>query len=223
MKNVLFIGNSYTYYNDMPKELFAKMSESVGIETDVRAVTKGGESLRGHQTEGHETYDAVSDIFEKKKYDVVVLQEQSDRPAIEPEIYLAALGALVERAKRSGAECVAYGTWPKQLGHKNLERFGISKYEMAKMLDATFQRAGEHFGIRVAYAGKCFAQIERTAGHIDVYNEDLTHPSYAGSYTAALCILNSAFGVDPETVTFNGELCANDAQLIRAAVKRVTE
>ena len=53
---------------DRLPELFAKMAESVGIETDVCAVTKGGESLRGHQTEGHETYDAVSDVFEKKKY-----------------------------------------------------------------------------------------------------------------------------------------------------------
>ena len=221
MKKVLFIGNSYTYYNEMPKELFAKMAESVGIDVRVRAITKGGESLKGHLTEGHDTYEAVADVFENEKYDIAVFQEQSDRPAIDPEEYFSALGALAERARKSGAECIVYATWPKQTGHKNLERFGITKGEMAKMLDASFERAREKFGARVAYAGKCFAEVEKTAAHIDVYNSDLTHPSYAGSYAAALCILNAAFGVDPGEVVFDGELCAEDAQCIKKAIRTV--
>ena len=40
--SLLLIGNSYTYYHDMPTELFARMAESAGYTLDVTAITKGG-------------------------------------------------------------------------------------------------------------------------------------------------------------------------------------
>ena len=39
--NILFIGNSYTYYNNMPKMLEALAKEN-GKKLCVNAVTKGG-------------------------------------------------------------------------------------------------------------------------------------------------------------------------------------
>ena len=37
-KSILFIGNSYTFYNDMPTAIFAPMAEAAGLPLDV---TKG--------------------------------------------------------------------------------------------------------------------------------------------------------------------------------------
>lgn len=39
--NILFIGNSYTYYNDMPKML-ESLARAAGFYAEVASVTKGG-------------------------------------------------------------------------------------------------------------------------------------------------------------------------------------
>jgi len=221
MKKILFIGNSYTYFNDMPKSIFEKMAKSVGIDVEVSAITKGGETLAGHQTEGHVTYGVVSEIFEKVKFDFAVFQEQSDRPATDPEAYFEAIGRLIKRACGSGAECVVYGTWPKKAGHKNLEKYGMTVSEMAEKLDASFVSAAERFGARVALVGPCFCVSEDESSLPNPYSDDLSHPSYAGSYMAALCILNAVFGTDPVTVGFDGELDAKEASVIKETVRKI--
>ena len=38
MKNSLFVGNSYTYYSDMPEALFAPMAKAAGFECTVTMV-----------------------------------------------------------------------------------------------------------------------------------------------------------------------------------------
>jgi hypothetical protein len=35
MKNILFIGNSYTYFNDMPEKIFAPRAEAAGYPANV--------------------------------------------------------------------------------------------------------------------------------------------------------------------------------------------
>ena len=42
--NILFIGNSYTYYNDMPKML-ESLARAAGFYAEVASVTKGGYTL----------------------------------------------------------------------------------------------------------------------------------------------------------------------------------
>ena len=42
---VLFIGNSYTYYNDMPQAAFTELAKAAGFEVEVTAVTQGGYKL----------------------------------------------------------------------------------------------------------------------------------------------------------------------------------
>lgn len=45
MHERLFIGNSYTYYNDMPK-LFETLCRENGKDVTAYSVTKGGRELR---------------------------------------------------------------------------------------------------------------------------------------------------------------------------------
>ena len=39
--NVLFIGNSFTYYNEMPK-MFSQLLRSEGISANVEQIVNGG-------------------------------------------------------------------------------------------------------------------------------------------------------------------------------------
>ena len=47
---VLFIGNSHTYYNDMP-HLFAEIAAYNGVELEVTMLTKGGMGFDYHVKE----------------------------------------------------------------------------------------------------------------------------------------------------------------------------
>lgn len=44
---LLFIGNSYTYYNDLPQMVY-EIAKTQKKKLAVRSITKGGERLRGH-------------------------------------------------------------------------------------------------------------------------------------------------------------------------------
>ena len=43
--SILFIGNSYTYYNDMPTAIFEKFAEAAGYDVEVTAITTGAHKL----------------------------------------------------------------------------------------------------------------------------------------------------------------------------------
>lgn len=218
MFNILFIGNSYTYYNDMPSEIFLNMTESIGISLKVTSITKGGESLLGHATEGGEKYDEIESAFATKKFDFVILQDQSDTPAVNREKYLAGLDHFVNKAKENGAKAYIYGTWPKKEGHKNLEKYGITKAEMAELLNSSFAYAAKKYDISAAYVGPVFTAIEEANDLPDPYNADLSHPSYTGSFAAALCLLKTIFGTEPTAVSFCGKLTDEEARKIKLLV-----
>jgi hypothetical protein len=70
--HVLFIGNSYTYVNNMP-EIFKKLALA-GNQGDVETtlIAPGGWRLKDHWERG----EALKALHEKN-WDIVVLQEQS--------------------------------------------------------------------------------------------------------------------------------------------------
>ena len=42
---ILFIGNSYTHYHDMPTALFARIAEQAGYQVEVTTIVKGAHTL----------------------------------------------------------------------------------------------------------------------------------------------------------------------------------
>ena len=73
---VLFVGNSYVYVNDLPGT-FAKVAEGAGQEAPhVTMHAPGGQSLSGHCRD--------AGLLKKLEthFDVVILQEQSQMPAL---------------------------------------------------------------------------------------------------------------------------------------------
>jgi hypothetical protein len=78
--SVLFIGNSYTYYHDMPTQIFDQIARAAGYEPNVISVTCGGYSLEQH-ADPQNTYGlkVASYLLPKNinMFDFVVMQEQS--------------------------------------------------------------------------------------------------------------------------------------------------
>jgi hypothetical protein len=117
---VLFIGNSLTYFNNLPKMLeVIAASQKAGPHIATEAVLKGGERLQGHWEAGN----AVAAI-RKGGWDYVVLQESSTlghrvtqgTPTNfdDASAYLAHARRFDEEIRKVGAQTVLYATWASQ-------------------------------------------------------------------------------------------------------------
>ncbi len=183
--NILFLGNSYTYYNDMPK-IFEHICREFGHDVSVDSVTHGGYSFEDFLTPGDEDGELFLRKLKENEYDIVVLQEQSVRPASSPEKFFSSLRVLVPMIREAGAEPVLYETWGRRDGHETLEKHSWTHEQMQEKLKESYTNAGKEFDIRVVYAGEKFHRAYRSETGDRVFFEDGTHPSPLGSTIVAL-------------------------------------
>ena len=219
--NILFIGNSYTYTNDMPRVFFEKMAESCGYDVRVTAITKGSYTLEKF-ADTADPYGGrvMAHLSTPGSYDYVILQEQSLRPITEPEKFHAAVSDLESRIRAIGAQPVLYATWGRQTGSDKLAELGLTNESMTWKLAAEYAAVGAELDIPVIHVGAAFYDVNTTTG-IELYNEDLSHPAAKGSYLAALTLFCGIFGVDPETVTYGANIPGDDVAAMQAAAKKV--
>ena len=220
---VLFVGNSYTYFNSMPSMIFSEIADAAGYEPYVFSVTAGGHNLYQHadpkdvcglQVAGH--------LREKNDYmfDYVVLQEQSMRPASNDlATFYDAVRDLAGRTKAIHATPVLYSTWGRHSSSDYLTQAGLTNETMTWKLAASYAAIGQELDIPVGFVGLAFYEVYTGDSGIELYDPDFTHPSYAGSYLAAMTLFAKMTGLDPTTVDFNGDLSAADAAVLKQAAK----
>lgn len=221
--SVLFIGNSYTFYNDMPTAIFEKLAAGAGFEIKTTAITKGGYQLYRYADPTDE-YGAkvAAALTEAGKYDFVILQEQSVRPAGENAAdFYAAVRSLAASIRQVGAKPVLYATWGREPGSPTLEKHGWTSEEMTWRLAAAYEAIGQELRIPVAHVGLAFRDVLDKEAGIGLYNPDQSHPSFAGSYLAAATLLGRMLNLDPTGITYAGELTNAEAAILRRAASKV--
>ena len=216
----LFIGNSYTHYNDMPEMIFSKILEAAGYDAKVQRITKGGWYLIDSAKSTDEVGRQVDAALKAKNYDYVVLQEQSTCPALSPDKFYTGVRNLAEKVRADGATPILYGTWGRKAGHKVLTENGWTNESMTWMISAAYEAIGAELGIDVAYAGLAFYDVYTNNKNINIYDEDLTHPNATGSYLAAMTIFAKITGVDPTTVDYNANLTNEAAAILKEAARK---
>lgn len=216
----LFIGNSYTYYHDMPEQLFANILKAAGYDAHVIKVTKGGWYLIDSANSEDEVGKLVDAALQATKFDYVVLQEQSISPAKSVDKFYAGVQNLNEKVRSNGATPLLYGTWGRKAGHRVLAENGWTNEEMTWKIAAAYEAVGKALGIDVAFAGLAFYDVYTNHPAIDLYDADLTHPSLAGSYLAAMTIFAKITGDDPTAIDFNSTLSAEDAAILKEAARK---
>lgn len=213
---VLMIGNSYTYYNDL-WELFSKVGEGAGYTFEVDHVTQGGYYLDQHANERDPFGLQVYGYLKKNTYDFVFLQEQSTCPFQNYERFEAAVTTLAERVAENGAKCVLYQTWAREPGSPALAALNTTNAAMTAALAEAYQKAAATVGATVSPVGTAFFDVVTNHPEIDLYDPDTTHPSPAGSYLAALCHFATVTGADPLKTTFEADLDAETASVLKQA------
>jgi hypothetical protein len=212
-KNVLFIGNSYTYTNDLPGVL-QQLALSLGDSLNVSSSTPGGYTFQLHAS-----YAPTLEAIRSADWDYVVLQEQSQRPAfplaqVEIEVFPYA-AQLVDSilANNACSQPVFYMTWGRQNGDAdNCTSWPpVCTYGgMQGLLRERYLQMAADNAAFTSPVGAAWNVVRATHPFINLYNADQSHPSPEGTYLAA-CVFYStlfrstcaaapyAFTLDPDT------------------------
>ena len=224
--NILFIGNSYTYFSDLPT-LFSSLCAANGQEVRVDSVTCGGRRLYENLNEFASDFNPddeyskkISELVEENEYDVLFLQEQSCLPILNPQMFLAGVVGL---STIIGAwRTVLYATWGRADGSDTLAHFGWTRESMTKGLYDAYCQAAEIAHAEVSPVGLCFAALVESHPEIDLYDPDKSHPSYAGTSGAALSHYKTVFGEMPRDLSvlkLDGDVAAVLAEAVDGIVR----
>ena len=222
MYSIFFIGNSYTYVNNLPS-IFVDIAKSAGIEIEAAAVTNGGWTLEKHASLD-DVYGAATDaVLKGKKFDYVVMQEQSIRPAADTELFRTAVEKLLDKVRQNGAKPYLYCTWGRKNGSTVLFDNGWTNESMTDKLEAAYDSVGEEFCIPVAHVGRAFYYVNKNHPEYDLYTADLSHPSKYGSFLAALTIFAKMFVRDPREIAYNYIFTEEEAAVLKNAAYIATK
>jgi len=188
---ILFIGNSYTYFNSSPELLKALAKEAFPdriIET--KLISRGGMTLEGHWQEGR----ALAAI-ESRKWDYVVLQEQSRlgmRVEIDDSTYFGNTAQFYEYARKfdvaikaAEAKTVFFMTWSRRL-----------RPQEQAILTHAYTSIANELGAILSPVGLAW-DLVRSNDQIDLYYSDGSHPSAYGSYLVATSLFSTIFKKSP--------------------------
>jgi len=206
---VLFLGNSYTYVNDLPST-FARLAQSGGRPVQVAMVANGGETLAQHAASS-ESLDEIA----SQSWTYVVLQEQSETPATaagRDEMYQA-VRTLAGKAQAVGAVPLLFMTWAYKDG---LPASGLPTYEaMQQQIDAGYLGIANELEVPVAPVGFTWYMVHNDHPGIGLWSDDGSHPSVAGTYLAACVFYASIFRQSPEGLSFGGGIPDDQARVLQ--------
>ena len=219
--NLLFIGNSYTYFHDLPA-LFAALADEDGHPVTVHSVTQGGRKLCQFLC-ADDAYtkqlDAV--LAQNAPFDAVVIQEQSLLPYRDYDAFFEGAAHVAKTVRDAGcARIVFYATWGRRPGCPTLDELGWTHDSMTEGLASAYRRAAETLGAEVAFVGYGFREVLRQHPEIGLYDDDGSHPSYAGSCLAAMTVYRTVFGEIP-AASDSMKLDAGTAAALIGAVRRL--
>ncbi len=222
---VLFLGNSYTFFNGMPV-ILAEMAASMGHVVVTEQNTPGGASLQGHVNNA-----TSQDLIEQGNWDYVVLQEQSQKAALPYDQVVAdffpAVEALVAsiRLHNACAMPLLYMTWGRENGDaQNCAWWPpVCTYEgMQELLTERYLEAADNTQSWCVPVGMVWEDLFNSTT-IDLYDADGSHPSDAGSYLAASAFFVALFGENPADSNYSGPIGLSNSNTIDGAVWNVWE
>jgi hypothetical protein len=210
---VLFVGNSYIFTNDLP-DMFAKLARSGGYEVSVEVSAKGGWTLDLHT----QTKTTIENL-EQRRWDYVVLQEQSVIPA-QPEerenrMY-PAVRFLNAKIEDSGADAILFLTWGRRDG---LSREGFEDFAaMQAELELGYMGIADELDLMVAPVGIAWQGATKSDSELTLWSEDGSHPSEKGVYLAACVFYAVVFRRSPEGLGYVAGLSEEEARYLQSVV-----
>jgi hypothetical protein len=181
---ILFIGNSFTDFNGGMDQALKGLDPSIAAGR----IAPGGYTLENHWN-GGEALNAIH----SRKWNYVVLQDQSQAPVTNPAEFLAYAGKFGNEIKAAGAVPILFMTWQRP----DSIQYGVTTQNLAN----AYYSAGNRYGIKVAPVGLAFAQALWERPALQLYVED-GHPTIEGTYLASCVFYATLFAKTPVGLSY---------------------
>jgi hypothetical protein len=192
---VLFIGNSFTHMNRFP-DMVSEIAKEQG-DTIITAYS----AFDSYTLEQHYSHSETLEKIKSDCWDYVVLQEQSQRPAMDSLTFYNKtffyVNAFVDLIYEHNPESqiLLFLTWGRKYGDKELcakFQWTCTYEDMQQMLARRYFYLGSKLALLVVPCGLAWLDFApNNPQHFDLFAEDNRHPNAAGSYLNA-CIFYSA-------------------------------
>ena len=203
--DVLFIGNSYTSYNNLP-DMIQKIASGFGDTINYDQSLIGGATLNIHSTNS-QTLNKIS----QQEWDYVVLQAQSQEPSFPPsqvanDVYPYAQ-ILIDSIESNSicTEPIFFMTWGRKYGDQQNCQFypPICTYAgMQERLRESYLDMAYFHKAACAPVGIAWQESIAQDSLLDLYVSDGSHPSLYGSYLAACTFYAVLFKKSPSGSTY---------------------
>ena len=210
--NVLFIGNSKTFVNELPTQ-FQKLAESFGKEVYAVRTREawGGRTLNSFLDEDGPSQDFKQRVSETK-WDYVVLQQQTDAALVNSEVTQGASRIINYVREHSNKDVIPiYDVW------SILNDFDEVAYNQTT---SYFETAKAQNGGEVAYIAKSLLECHSKYPEINLF-ADLVHPTKEGTYLAACCTYGAIYGKSAKGSSFKFGLSDDIATKIQEVAHQV--
>lgn len=196
IRRALFIGNSYTYFNNLPV-LVQELARAAGDSLFVDSYAPGGYTFANHAAD-----PAGIAKIQSGNWDFVILQAQSQEPSFSPAQvnaqtlpFALKLDSLVKAANPCG-QTVFFETWGRKFGDaSNCAVYPpVCTYQgMQNRLKQSYKLFSDLTLSLMAPAGEAFRESITRDPNLELYTSDQSHPALSGSYLAATVFYETLF------------------------------
>lgn len=215
VKSVLWVGNSFFYYNNGMANMYGDLSKAAGEEARVTLIAIGGGGIDWHDVDSYLRpgskigYYSIIDNEARinpagRQYDTMIVMDCSNCP-VQPElnrIFHEYAKIDADTARKYGVRPVFFMSW----GYKD-------RPEMTQELAEAYTREANANGALVIPAGLAWARAIKMRPDLEFFQRDNRHPQRIGTYLGA-CTAYAALtgkspvgnryiaGIEPETAKF---------------------
>jgi len=182
-KKVLFVGNSYTYFWNLPQATAAMMKAKKQAFTTQQS-TAGGAHWGHHWR--HERGLQTKSKIQNGDFDIVILQNHSRSTIDRPDSLMHFGGLLDQMIKKSGAKTYLYMTWAR-----SWDPF------MQAPINAKYMELAEKIGATIVPVGPAWERARSLRPELEFYDPDGSHPSTLGTYLTACVFYGVLTGESP--------------------------
>lgn len=215
-KRVLFVGNSYLYYNDSVHNHVRRIAEEAGPHGEggyqYKSATIGGARLSHHN---------LDSLLERGRlgideaFDLVILQGGSGEVLTENsrESFGSKAAELNQKIRETRAEVALYMTHAYVPPHRRYDP------EMIEKIVSTYVGTANDIDALVIPVGLAFERAYRQRPEIELHKPfDGSHPSMLGTYLASCVVYASVYGRPVADIQYDyfGAIDPDDARFLRS-------
>jgi hypothetical protein len=183
---VLFVGNSYTYGNNLP-HIVSILSEGTSTKLITKKSVIGGAHLWEHWNGDRDL--KTREIIRDGDFDIVVLQDHSMSAIETPDSTLKYVRLFAEYIDQSGGRTYLYNTWAR----KKVPQF-------QPVIDEVYTRAAFDEKIIRVPVGSAWDRAMDIRPSIELYTNDGSHPNALATFLTACMFVRAITGELPQDI-----------------------